>query len=64
MGLIWLKAGVSPLARTGVACRLRATHSAAETKRRGNRMWLILLEAGIALALLIFLVYWTMRGKK
>jgi len=27
-------------------------------------MWLILLEAGVALALLIFLVYWTMRGKK
>jgi len=27
-------------------------------------MWLILLEAGIALGLLIFLVYWTMRGKK
>jgi len=27
-------------------------------------MWLILLEAGLALALLIFLVWWTMRGKR
>jgi len=27
-------------------------------------MWLIFLEAGIALALLIFIVWWTMRGKR
>jgi len=27
-------------------------------------MWLIFLEAGIALALLLGMVYWTMRGKK
>jgi len=27
-------------------------------------MWLIFLEAGIALALLLGIVYWTMRGKK
>jgi hypothetical protein len=26
-------------------------------------MWLILLEAGIALALLIFIVWWTMFDK-
>jgi hypothetical protein len=29
-----------------------------------STMWLILLEAGIALALLIGLVVWTMYGKK
>jgi len=33
-------------------------------EKKGIRMWLILLEAGVALALLVFLVYWTMRGKK
>jgi len=27
-------------------------------------MWLILLEAGLALALLLGIVFWTMRGKK
>jgi hypothetical protein len=30
----------------------------------GVCMWLIFLEAGIALALLIFIVWWTMRGKR
>jgi len=29
-----------------------------------TRMWLILLEAGLALALLLGIVFWTMRGKK
>ena len=29
-----------------------------------STMWLILVEAGVALALLIGLVVWTMRGKK
>jgi hypothetical protein len=33
-----------------------------ETVRKD--MWLIFLEAGIALALLLGIVYWTMRGKK
>jgi hypothetical protein len=28
------------------------------------RMWLIFLEAGLALVLLLGIVYWTMRGKK
>jgi hypothetical protein len=27
-------------------------------------MWLIFLEAGVALALLLFIVWWTMRGKR
>lgn len=27
-------------------------------------MWLILLEAGVALALLIFIVWWTMPRRK
>jgi len=27
-------------------------------------MWLIFLEAGLALALFIFIVWWTMRGKR
>lgn len=27
-------------------------------------MWLIFLEAGVALALLIFIVWWTLPGKK
>jgi predicted nucleic acid-binding Zn ribbon protein len=35
-------------------------------KRRKERrtMWLIYLEAGIALTLVLVIVYWTMRGKK
>jgi hypothetical protein len=28
------------------------------------RMWVIYLEAGAVLALVIFIVWWTMRGKK
>jgi len=27
-------------------------------------MWVIYLEAGAVLALVIFIVWWTMRGKK
>ncbi|MGV3741428.1 MAG: hypothetical protein ACO1NO_03860 [Burkholderiaceae bacterium] len=27
-------------------------------------MWILLLEAGVALFLLIFIVWWTMSGKK
>jgi len=27
-------------------------------------MWVIFLEAGIALALFLFIVWWTMRGKR
>ena len=34
------------------------------TEISGVCMWLIFLEAGIALALLIFIVWWTMRGKR
>ena len=34
------------------------------TEFPGVCMWLIFLEAGIALALLIFIVWWTMRGKR
>jgi len=33
-------------------------------KNKQTRMWLILLEAGLALALLLGIVFWTMRGKK
>jgi hypothetical protein len=33
-------------------------------KKEEHTMWLILLEAGIALTILIGLVVWTMRGKK
>lgn len=31
---------------------------------KGSSMWLILLEAGVALALLIFIVWWTMPRRK
>ena len=27
-------------------------------------MWVIFLEAGIALALFLFIIWWTMRGKR
>lgn len=27
-------------------------------------MWILLLEAGVALFLLVFIVWWTMSGKK
>ncbi|MDQ9171068.1 hypothetical protein Q8A64_11685 [Oxalobacteraceae bacterium R-40] len=30
----------------------------------GKNMWILLLEAGVALFLLIFIVWWTMSGKK
>jgi hypothetical protein len=28
------------------------------------RMWVIFLEAGVVLVLVVFIVWWTMRGKK
>ncbi len=31
---------------------------------RGTPMWVIFLEAGLALAIFIFIVWWTMRGKR
>jgi hypothetical protein len=37
------------------------------SEKRGEErrtMWLIYLEAGIALILVLMIVYWTMRGKK
>jgi len=27
-------------------------------------MWLIFLEAGLALAIFLFIIWWTMRGKR
>jgi len=27
-------------------------------------MWLLMVEAGVAFFLLVFIVWWTMRGKK
>jgi len=40
-----------------------ATHEHA-TDRVVFSMWVIYLEAGAVLALVIFIVWWTMRGKK
>lgn len=30
----------------------------------GTPMWVIFLEAGLALAIFIFIIWWTMRGKR
>jgi hypothetical protein len=51
---------------TPVSERLKSKAAAIEFafNERVVLMWLIFLEAGLALVIFIFIVWWTMRGKR
>jgi hypothetical protein len=60
--------GVAASARPETPARKRLKSRGATIEFRFNErvvlMWLIFLEAGLALVIFIFIVWWTMRGKR
>jgi hypothetical protein len=58
----WALAAISPAITSAHA--LEATLEWSLSVRKGRVMWLIFLEAGLALAIFLFIIWWTMRGKR
>jgi hypothetical protein len=50
--------------RTGLERAMQRNPARDRQREEGKTMWLIYLEAGIALTVVLAIVYWTMRGKK
>jgi hypothetical protein len=55
--------GTAPggVVQPAAASRVQAMIAATDGERL---MWVIYLEAGVAIVLVLFIVWWTMRGKK